>query len=248
MPHYTKLRIITAAITLSVMAVSSRAEEPCGGPCRDAGHYASVSNVRDLALIYQGGAKRIDWNKEQLKPYIVHQYADGRRKWLFDGLLFLDFSDGNGHNLAPGYEKLNANRDIWEWYLGRIFEPGKSLDALDGLISEMADSIGQPDFRHQIYLTLPTAIPGQKDWGELNGRKLDFEKESDRLETSRWFVDRLAEKFSDAKYKNLELAGIYWVDEDMVNTKNFTSKIAPYIHYKGLRFIWIPYFKAPGFE
>lgn len=210
--------------------------------------FPKVSKIRDLALIYQGGAKRIDWTQDQFEPYVAHKFADGKKDWLFDGYLFLDFSDGNGHNLAPGYCKENADRKIWEWYLDRIFEKGKSLDALDKCISATKAEIGDPGFKHRIVLTLPTAITDQKDWGELNGKKLDFSNTDDKIAASEWFLDQLTERFAAAGYKNLELTGIYWVDEDLVATRDFPKYIAPYIHGKGLEFIWIPYFRAKGHE
>jgi hypothetical protein len=210
--------------------------------------FPRVSKVRDLALIYQGGAKRIDWTQDQFEPYVAHKFADGTKDWLFDGYLFLDFSDGMGHNLAPGYCDENANREIWEWYLDRLFERGKSLDALDKCISKNKAQIGDPGFKHRIVLTLPTPITDQKDWGELNGKKLDFSLTADKLAASEWFLDQLIERFASAGYENLELVGIYWVDEDLVSTHDFPKYIAPYIHGKGLEFIWIPYFRAPGHE
>ena len=61
-----------------------------------------VSDVRDLALIYQGGSHRIDWTLEQFVPYVTHTFADGHKDWLFDGFLFLEFNDGNGYAYASG--------------------------------------------------------------------------------------------------------------------------------------------------
>ncbi|WP_242489642.1 DUF4855 domain-containing protein [Bacteroides thetaiotaomicron] len=46
------------------------------------------NKIKDLALIYQGGVHRIDWTSDQFLPYVVHQFADGHKDWLFDGFLF----------------------------------------------------------------------------------------------------------------------------------------------------------------
>lgn len=80
-----------------------------------------------------------------------------------------------------GYEKLNARRTEWEWLLDRIFEQGKSLSALDRCIGQEIKELGKPAFRHQIVLGLPEAIRGQKDWGEIDGREMDFSKEEDQI-------------------------------------------------------------------
>ena len=206
------------------------------------------NKIRDLALIYQGGARRIDWTEEQLLPYVTHQFADSHREWLFDGFLFLDFDDGMGHTFIPRYGMLNARKQEWTWYLDRLFEQGKSLDALDKCIGNMIDSIGNPGFKHKVVLSIPTPIAGQTDWGELGGRKLIFDNYGDRSAAAVWYIDQLVARFNAAGYKNIELSGLYWVDEDICHTKDLVKHIAPAVHAKGLEFIWIPYYKARGYD
>lgn len=206
------------------------------------------NGIRDLALIYQGGAKRIDWTANQFLPYVTHKFADGHRDWLFDGFLFLDFNDGMGHTFVPQYGAKNARKQEWEWYLDRLFEKGKSLDALDKCIGQQIDSIGAPGFKHKIVLTIPTPIAGQTDWGKLGNRTLIFDNYGDRSAAAIWFVNELVERFAKAGYKNLELSGLYWVDEDICHTKDLVKHIAPAVHAKGLEFIWIPYYRARGYD
>lgn len=55
-------------------------------------------------------------------------------------------------------------------------------------------------------------------------------------------------RFNAAGYKNIELSGLYWVDEDICHTKDLVKHIAPAVHAKGLEFIWIPYYKARGYD
>ena len=50
------------------------------------GKYLPMTDIRDLVLIYQGGSHRMDYNAEQLRPYVVHEDRFGNRDWLFDGL------------------------------------------------------------------------------------------------------------------------------------------------------------------
>ena len=205
-------------------------------------------DVRDMALIYQGGTIRVDWTPDQIAPYVTHKFADGREEWLFDGFLFLEFKDGKGYTYSPGYDKKNATRKQWEWYLDRLFEPGKSLSALDSVIGEKKRELGDPGFRHKVTLTCFVPMPGQKDWGEVDGRALDFDSLADKKTAAKWFLDQLTERFAKAGYDNLDLWGIYWIDEDMVNTGDFPKEISEYVHGKGLKFVWIPYFRAEGHQ
>lgn len=104
----------------------------------------ATSDIRDLALIYQGGAHRCDWTGDDIAPYVTHRFADGTEDWLFDGFLFLEFKDGRGKQFSPGYDKQNATRADWEWYIDRLFEKGKSLHALDDVLTAKKAALGDP--------------------------------------------------------------------------------------------------------
>lgn len=215
--------------------------------CDDVFSYPK-NKIRDLALIYQGGINRIDWTVEQFMPYVTHKFADGHRDWFFDGFLFLDFNDGRGNTFVPIYGAKKARKAEWEWYLDRLFEKGKSLDALNECINQQKKVIGNPGFKHKIVLTIPTPLADQTDWGTLGGRSLNFNNYGDRAAAAAWFIDQLVKRFNDEEYENLELTGLYWVDEDICHTKDLTKYIAPAVHAKGLEFIWIPYYQARGYD
>ena len=212
-------------------------------------NYATPRDIRDLALIYQGGTQRIPWTIDQIEPYVVHKYAGGGKDWLFDGFLFLEFADMPECNFAPGYRgKRAARKDDWQRYLNSMFESGKALYALDSCITVNKAEIGDPGFRHKVIITLPTPHPHQKDWGQIDGRNLDFDNVDDAYAACKWYIDELTARFNTAGFANIDLSGIYWVDEDMRYLGGFTKAISPYIHSKGLQFVWIPYFRAKGFE
>ncbi|MCH4100407.1 MAG: DUF4855 domain-containing protein [Prevotella sp.] len=218
------------------------------------GHSTSVSaqyktdNIKDLALIYQGGVNRLDWTQDQFIPYVTHQFADGHKDWLFDGFLFLDFSNGKGRNYAYGYNKDKARKGEWVWLLNRLFEKGKALSALDDCIQQEKKELGNPNFQHYVVIGLPIALPKQKDWGTLGGKKLDFNNQADQIKAMKWYVKQLLRKFNKANYKNIKLAGFYWLDEDIATCKDLSIYISKYIHDKNKKLYWIPYWKAKGFE
>lgn len=207
-----------------------------------------TGKIRDLALIYQGGSQRIDWTPDQFVPYVTHQFADGTKDWLFDGFLFLEFTDGKGYHYAYGYSKKPARRVEWEWLLNRLFEKGKALDALDQCIEKEKKEIGKPRFKHQIVLGIAIPQPKQKDWGILEDDSLDFNIQSDQIKATQWYIDQLMARFKKAKYKNLSLSGFYWVDEDIATCKDLPKYVSRYIHSKKKEFVWIPYWKAKGYE
>lgn len=212
------------------------------------GQEYKTDEIKDLALIYQGGAKRISWTEDDITPYVVHTFLDGSKEWLFDGFLFLDFSDGRGHNLAYGYEKENATKTDWQWFLNRVFQRNHSLDALNKCITRQKQVIGNPPFRHKLVLGLPSPIAKQQDWGKIGGKALDFSKRTDQVKAVKWYIGKLMKKFKEAKLSNLDLVGFYWVDEDTIGCKGLPRDLSPYIHSLGLKFYWIPYWQARGFD
>lgn len=207
------------------------------------------TTIADLVLIYQGGVHRpMEWKKEEFLPYIIHKDAKGKENWLYDGFLFLEFKDGKGRNYAPGYAKLNARKPEWEWLMERQFEENKAFSALDQAISEQILKLGKPHFKHKLVVGIPSPILNQKDWGELKGKALDFSKREDRIEAGKWYINEFLKRFQKEKYANLNLEGFYWVDEDMKGCADILEPLGDHIRSESMKFYWIPYWNAQGFE
>jgi len=205
------------------------------------------TDIADLVLIYQGGVHRpMEWNKEQFLPYVVHRDQKGNVNWLFDGFLFLEFKDGKGRNFVPGYDAKNARREEWEWLLYRQFEENKAFSALDQCITGQMEILGKPGFRHKLVVGIPSPILDQKDWGEIDGQRLDFSRKEDRVKAAKWYIDLFLKRYKQQKYKNLQLSGFYWVDEAVNQDGDLLFSIGDYIRSKKLKLYWIPYWKAKG--
>lgn len=208
------------------------------------------TDIVDLALIYHGGEHRsaYSWTKDRLKPYVVHESLDGEKDWLFDGFLFLEFKNGLGHNYAPGYDKLNARKSEWEWLLDRQFAKDTAFFALNEVIGEQVKVIGKPHFKHKFMVGMPSPILDQKDWGSLNGNVLDFSVTEDRIEAGKWYIDQFLDRLDEADFENLQFTGFYWVDEDVRGCADILEPLGDYVRSKGLKFYWIPYWKAQGYD
>lgn len=204
--------------------------------------------VSDMALIYQGSNHRPEWTEDELRPYVVHTFADGHTEWFFDSFLFLEFTDSRQIAFGPGYGTRNAQRSDWEWLLNRIFEKGKSLDALNTCIEHYKTVIGEPQFKHRIVLGVVSPITGQTDWGSLNGKALDFTNRDDQITAAKWYIDQLMERFAEGSYNNLELTGFYWIEESTARCGDLPKDISEYIHQQDKRFYWIPYWNAQGYN
>lgn len=121
----------------------------------------------DMALIYAGGDQRPEWTVDEIAPYVTHTHADGRRSWLFDGFMFLEFSSGStGVGFCNGTSGKKATRADWEWLLDKTFDPHSKLAALDSAITLAKAELGQPPMRHKVVLCVPAPYIGQKRLGQ----------------------------------------------------------------------------------
>lgn len=204
--------------------------------------------LSDMALIYQGGTHRPDWTVSELTPYVVHKFVDGTTEWFFDSFLFLEFETArpNGYGFGNGYGIAPARKTEWSWLLDRIFEKGKALDALNTTIGNFKAELGEPNFRHKIVLGLAVPCEDQTNWGELNGDSLNFIFRSNQLKAEYWYIDQLIARFNAANYENIDLEGFYWLDESTAANADLPATVSTYIHSKGYKFYWIPYWNAEG--
>lgn len=203
--------------------------------------------INDIVLIYQGNLQRRDWTVDQFVPYVTHTYSDGSRSWLFQGFIFLEFATKEVAYINNLKNKRNATKGDWEWLMNRVFERNKALDALDKCIERQKAVLGAPPFRHKVILCLPSPLKGQTNWGKVGTSRLDFSKENDQLKAVEWYMNELIKRFRKGGYKNIDLEGFYWVEEDTeVVTSSLLRQVSAMIHKVGLRFYWSPYYCASG--
>lgn len=208
----------------------------------------ATNPVSDIALCYKGSPKHIEWTESEIEPYVVHTFADGSRNWLFNGFLFLEFNDGMGNLFATNWGSNGADKKKWQWLIDRNFEPGKAVCALNSCIARQKASLGNPPFRHALIMALPVPFPGKTNWGKIGRRKMNFKKQKDQISAMKWYIDQVMSRFAKTKLSNLDLNGFYWIDENIQASAEITKAISAYIHSKGLKFYWIPYYSSRGRE
>ncbi len=207
---------------------------------------ARTNPITDLVLIYDGAADRVPWTVDRFRPY-VYREADGKVEWLYDGFLFLDRLAKSGRRLSPITNRKDATKSDWQALLDHYFQPGQSLGALDQLLESLAQQGHRPARKRSVVLALPTPLTGSdptrivitSEWGNLDGRELDFTRAADRLKAACWYVDEALRLWQQRHYQHLELAGFYWLFERAWKVHH-TADIAKYIHSRHYSFYWIP--------
>ena len=163
--------------------------------------------------------------------------------------MLLELKTGDNHDFASYYKGSPARKKEWNYLLDYYLGSQKVVSNLDEVIAEYKGKVKKElPRKHQLVITLPEPIPNQKNWGEVDGKKLDFSVQKDRITACRWYIDEVIKRFNAANYKNVELAGFYWLAEESTNTHQIIKEVARYIEQKRKNYnlVWIPYFNADG--
>ena len=202
------------------------------------------SEISDLVLIYHGSTHRPDWNKDQLKPYVYTENESGFH-WLFDGFLFLEIFDNiRGYEWDPGFKHKTAARDQWEWLLDRYFGKDKGPDALEAILDSLSGKGKTPVRARKVVISIPCPVQGFTEWGELDGKKMDFNNAGDQIAAACWFIDMTLAKWEDKKYDHIQLDGFYWVHEAAGKDFAIIPEVKEYLRKKEMKLYWIPYWNA----
>jgi hypothetical protein len=202
------------------------------------------AEISDLVLIYHGSTHRPAWNINELKPYVYTENGTGFH-WLFDGFLFLEIFDNiKGYEWDPGFKFKTAAKDQWEWLLDRYFGKDKGPDALETILDSLSGKGKTPVRIRKVVISIPCPVQGFTEWGELDGRKMDFNKAEDQITAACWFIDKTMDIWGKKKYRHIQLDGFYWVHEAAGKDYAIIPEVKKYLKEKDMKLYWIPYWNA----
>ncbi|MBO4366804.1 MAG: DUF4855 domain-containing protein, partial [Clostridia bacterium] len=205
----------------------------------DLGYGAPIDGIRNICLMYTVGQYR----EEHLLPYLAYLDTEGKPKdTLYDGMLFLPSG-------ASGFDFSSPSG--WDAYIDDLFgEKGNTnLSALNKAIGLYGLELGfKEDYRYPVFLAVPKLKEGSDEFDGLYPLNLDT-----KLTILQGYIDRMIERFENAGFDRLELKGFYWHEELIPYTEyNYAEDLitgfTSYVHGKGYKALWIPYYCASGFE
>lgn len=211
---------------------------------------SQAGGVRNEFMAYQGwavsGSSIINTYKTVDEYMAAIAYVDGDgvpTDWLFDDVTVM----GHGYTARAKYTSYRegytrgryyAGRDDWYQWLcyafgldtdGNPYDPKKTggqavinLNALEEAAREAQEILHAPDHKVGVKLVVYPAVHVQDNWGELDGRTLDFTVEGagskeaalqNRLDAYRWYIETALELWERAGFEHLELTGFYYYDE-----------------------------------
>ena len=211
----------------------------------------NVANMHDVDLVYYGSRYRsIAWDEDWARTHVAYTDSTGQTHYLFDTFLLLELHTGTGRFFEPAFRPTHPRNEIgttkadWVQIVDTMLQV--LVRNLDNALEEVAREIGRPKYKRQVVMFIPVPTEDQTNWGELNGRALDFHSTADRIEACHWFIDMVRERFAQEKFKNLSLAGFYWLAEDKNSGLTMLPTLTAHIRSLGMKTIWIPYYNAAG--
>lgn len=196
----------------------------------------------DLCLIYCARpTPMVEYNKETMKSYLVYKPQKAKTQFLYDGFLIFDIRGTENQPLENNPEAVT--KEQWTRLLNRYFQPDWAIDAIDDALADLKKQCIVPKTKRKIYIGIPAPYEHKNIFGEIDGKTMTMETVTNRVKATKWYVDEALSRWNSMKYKNVELAGFYWVEEHAREQGDeIIPQMAAYVHQKGYPLIWIPYF------
>ncbi|MBP5231195.1 MAG: DUF4855 domain-containing protein [Clostridia bacterium] len=246
------LLLLTAAVLSSVLPSVSAAGDGFPFPLPE-----QLDGIHNISLTYTFAPHAANYarhTKDSLLHDVGYFSTDGTLTDTFmDAYLFLPCVCA-GPSGGTMYESSNpARASDWKAYLDDLFLDGYNVSALNSAAAEVGERLGMPDYRVRIFFTALFPHEGQTNFGSLDGKRdLNFGNPEDRAAAVDWLIAEEKRRFEEGGYSHLELVGYYWFEEfityysesDLSLVRHFNAEV----HDLGLKSIWIPYYRASGYN
>ncbi|MBO5870996.1 MAG: DUF4855 domain-containing protein [Clostridia bacterium] len=221
---------------------------------------ADMGGYENLCLTYTWNPSRNDNGRQtvtDLMPYVAYHDANNNMvDFFFDSYLFLPCVANGVTGARLHYDTANPTKALdWIAYVEDTFNKGTNVDALNEAFGKAKNALNAPDKKAGVFFTIlyPAANAGA-NFGNLGGKQLNLSRLEDRKYAIKWMIDEQLRLYNERGYDNLELVGFYWLEEYLYGNKETSEDkvlfkyASDYLHSLGLKFIWIPWFKANGFD
>lgn len=214
----------------------------------------SVDRASNTVLIYHGYQDRPKWRADQIQHY-VYRENEGKVEWLFDGFLFLEiFAKLDGKTYAFEYAVEDRgftppNKKAMQWLIDETFRDNRGPDGLEQSLKALGKQGHWPAYKRKAIFCIPTPQVHAKEWGEIDGKVLDFRNQDDRVTGVKWYIDQVLLKWKEKNYKHLDFGGFYWLNEAIMGETDdayVIRKVKDYLDEKQMELCWVPYYGAEG--
>ncbi|WP_268794584.1 DUF4855 domain-containing protein [Paenibacillus sp. DMB20] len=164
--------------------------------------------------------------------------------------LYLGLASPAGRDFGVGQTIL----EDWKWYLDKTFAATGDMQQLDEATKEVGAKLNQPDHKVKVVLMIPNPGEHSNDFGDVDGDGVSESfnasvvgKEKaleNRGKAVQWWLDQVRQRWQEGNYSNLELVGMYWLEEQISTSDtgpDLVKAVSGKVHDMNLKFFWIPH-------
>lgn len=227
----------------------------------DRGYFESLDGVSDIIKLYNGyyspNPDIAVLTEERILPYVAYLDTNGELVGrMFDAIALVpchgDYPSGG--RLVKTNGKSGAVMSDWELYYDITFKEGQDLDAIERVVADVYSKLGIKE-KYKVYLTLPYPTVMDKPFGDIDG---DGEEDmcqtlEEREAIVKWYIDKYINGFKEKGYKSIELAGFYWLREEVNYSDSdheaaLVKAVNDYIKGKKLKNIFDAFYLSIGYD
>ncbi|MGE0352269.1 MAG: DUF4855 domain-containing protein [Gemmatimonadales bacterium] len=198
--------------------------------------------------MYGADRRPISYSVDDCLRLVAGVDSAGRpTRWLSTGAIFLALY-GKSRRAFTSWmpNALPATGADWEAYLDSMVARDGPLGRLDSAVQQAEAVLGRRPGGYEVAIMAPYPDPGS-DTLRFSGTLYDFHTGAGRAGAVRAYLRELVHRFPSAGFQRLQLRGVYWLREGIAPEDTSTVRAtADVVHAAGLRFLWIPYFRARG--
>lgn len=188
------------------------------------------------------GDANMNWNKEQLNPYVHYVINRQTVDHMFKGFMFNGIRTRADRFIHPLFAGFGQPSDITDWLLwaDALFLPHVNLNALNETIS------GE---KRDVWVSFPYPHPFQRTFGVVKNKNLDFLEEPDRLEAVTWWGEQWLTRWLQRPqlHAKLQFRGFLWQRETIdANDRSLVARVNAWIHSRGYASMWLPNYGSIG--
>lgn len=166
--------------------------------------------------------------------------------WLCTGVIFLQLYAASGRTFTTWIGGTPATGADWTEYLDSIVGSGGAIARLDSTVRLIEPTAGALGGKLPVAIMIPYPEP-KADSVRFADSTYALATAAGRAEAAGAFVDVAARRFAGAGFRHIRLDGFYWLSESISPPDHdVVVAVSRRVHRDRLRFLWIPFYGAPG--
>lgn len=200
-------------------------------------------NAHNLILFYSGKSRPMRITPAVAAAYLTNPTCGSET--LFDAVLFTEIKSPSGAYYWPGPDRRGTTQEEWRDFADSLFAPGFNISALESAAEKkFGMTLKHSAKKISVYISIPVPDSRLRDWGSIDGKRLDLSSDKDRVAAVMWYVSEIDRRWKSFSPKAITLAGYYWNAESVDDAAKIMPIIGRTLAARKLSFVWIPFWQS----